>query len=66
MGTVSKEIADRVIAGEYAEDGVVKIVRYDNAFGGENYGLIMEDQNLDTYRESGFVQNPTVYWEKKK
>ena len=65
MGTVSKEIADAAIAGKYPEDRIVKIVRYDNAWGGESYGLIMEGQPFDSYAESPFVRNPSVYWEKK-
>jgi hypothetical protein len=63
MGTVNKQIADDVIAGEYASDSIVKIVKYTNAWGGEAYGLISRGQPLDAYRESGFVQNPTTYWE---
>ncbi len=63
MGTVNKELADRIIAGEFPEDNVVKIVRYDNAWGGEGYGVIFKGQDLNRYRQSEFVRNPTVYWE---
>ena len=63
MGTINKQIADDVIAGKYAEDRPVKIVKYTNAWGGEAYGLICKGQSLDTYAESDFVQNPSVYWE---
>lgn len=34
MSTVSKDIADRVIAGEFDEDNIVAILRYENAFNG--------------------------------
>jgi hypothetical protein len=61
MGTVSKEIADKVIAGYYPEDNVVRIIKYTNAWGGEAYGLESE-RELGRYKESEFVINPEVYW----
>jgi hypothetical protein len=61
MGTISKTIADDVIAGKYDEDRPVKIVKYDDAWGGVGYGLICEGQNLDRYAASEFVRNPVVY-----
>lgn len=65
MGTVSKEIADRVIAGEFDSDHPIKIVKYNNCFdGSESYGLICEGDPLDKYKETEFVRNPVVYWEK--
>lgn len=64
MGTVSKEIADDVIAGKYDEDRVVKIVKYTNLEGGDAYGIITEGHDLDTYRETEFVRNPVTYWDK--
>ena len=64
MGTISKEIADDVIAGKYEEDRPVKIVKYQNAWGGESYGLICEGQNLDRYAASEFVISPVTYWER--
>ena len=67
MGTISKKIADEVIAGKYDDDEPVKIVKYNNMFdGAECYGLICEGDDLDRYHESEFVRNPTVYWEKNK
>ena len=63
MGTISKKIADDVIAGLYNEDDPKMIVEYTNAFdGGLAYGLICGHQNLNTYRETEFVINPRVYW----
>jgi len=64
MGTISKTIADDVIAGKYDDDQPRKIVKYTNAWGGESYGLICGRQSLDTYRASQFVINPITIWEK--
>lgn len=67
MGTISKAIADDVIAGKYEDDHPVKIVKYQNCFnGGDSYGLICEGDPLDKYAASEFVINPTLYWEKEK
>ena len=67
MGTVSKSIADRVIAGEFAaEDGwPVRIVEYDNQWGGVSYGIEHRECDRGRYAESAFVRNPRVYWEAK-
>jgi len=65
VGTISKQIADDVIAGKYDDDQPKKIVRYTNAWGGEAYGLICGRQSLDTYRPSQFVINPITIWEKQ-
>jgi hypothetical protein len=63
MGTVSKKIADDVIAGLYDDDKPLKIVKYQNAFDGtDNYGLICKGDSLDRYAASSFVINPIVYW----
>ncbi len=63
MSTVSKTIADDIIAGKYPEDQAVKIVKYTNAWGGEAYGVVSAGGNLDNYRASNLVQNLSVYWE---
>jgi len=65
MATVDKDIADRIVAGEFAEDDARKIVEYDNAFGGVGYGVIFGDDDPDMYRETAFVRNPRLYWKKK-
>ena len=62
MGTVSKEIADNIIRGLYPEDNIVKIVKYTDMAGGEAYGIITEGHDLNTYRETEFVQKPVTYW----
>lgn len=61
MSTVTKEIADKVAAGYYPEDGFVRIIKYTNAWGGEAYGL--ESKNtIGKYSPSEFVINPEIYW----
>lgn len=35
MSTVSKQIADAIIAGEFPEDECIVILRYENAFNGD-------------------------------
>lgn len=66
MATVDKSIADRIVAGEFPEDDARKIVEYDNAFGGVGYGVIFGNDDPDRYRETAFVRNPRLYWEKPK
>jgi len=66
MGTISKKIADQVIAGKFAEDRPRKIIKYTNAWGGEAYGLICAHEDPNRYAASDFVQDPTVYWEAPK
>jgi len=66
MATVDKASADAVVAGKFASDGCWKIVKYDNAWGGESYGLIFRGDSADKYKASDFVRNPTVYWEKQR
>ena len=64
MSTVNKEIADRIVAGEFPEDNAQMIVEYDNAFGGVGYGVIFGSQNPDKYLvPTQYVQNPRIYWQ---
>lgn len=66
MATVNKGMADRVAAGEFKEDGITKIIEYDNAFGGVSYGLTFEHDYQDKYtQETEFVRNPRLYWSAK-
>ena len=67
MSTVSKDLADKLVAGDgyYADDPrVASIIEYDNAFGGVGYGLNYEGQG-NRYTPSEFVRNPRAYWEAK-
>jgi hypothetical protein len=63
MATISKDIADRIIAGEFAsEDGwPARIVKYTNAWGGEAYGVEYRHE-LGKYSPSEYVRSPQVYW----
>ena len=66
MSTLGKKQADEIAAGKYAEDGWVRIVEYDNAWGGVSYGCVTDYQDIDTYmRPTDFVKNPRIYWERK-
>jgi hypothetical protein len=62
MSTVSKEIAEKVIAGAYPEDEWVRIIKYENAWGGIAYGLESR-HTLGKYSPSEYVKNPQIYWE---
>lgn len=70
MATVSvRGIVDTLMEknGKYPGDTmiVVKIVEYENAFnGGLAWGLIYEDDDLDAYRASPFINNPRTIWER--
>lgn len=63
MATVSKEIADDIIAGKYDEDGCYKIVEYTNAWNNKSYGALFQGDHPNTYVESEFVRYPKIYWE---
>ena len=61
MATISRQIAEDVIAGKYDDYRPVKIVKYTNKWGGESYGLICKGSRMDNYQSSEFVINPEVY-----
>jgi len=68
MATVSKELADKLVAsdGYYKDDPrVYRIVEYTNAFGsGLSYGIEYSGEQ-GKYTASEYVINPKVYWEAK-
>lgn len=67
MATVSKDLADKLVAGNgyYADDPrVTSIIEYDNAFGGIGYGLNYQGRE-NRYYPSEYVRNPRIYWEAK-
>lgn len=64
MSTITKEIADDVIAGKYDEDNPIALVEYTNNWGVLAYGLICEGQRVDMYAESAYVHQPRLYWKK--
>jgi hypothetical protein len=70
MSTISKEIADKIIAGEFAEDNIVAIVKYNNAFNGADAYKIYTSrtEHLVDFALMGgepFMLNASLYWEKK-
>lgn len=66
MATVSKELAEQIIAadGYYATDPrVMQVVKYDNAFGGESWAILYEqDVAINRYAETAYVRNPQIVW----
>lgn len=65
MATVSKDIADKLVAGDgyYMDDPrVLRITEYDNNWGGKGYGIEYR-RPLGRYAPSEFVHNPRIYWE---
>ena len=76
MSTVDKSFADSIIAhdGWYNGDRdnslgdnprTIRVVEYDNAWGGKGYGLVFAGQR-DKYEASVYVRNPRTYWEAKE
>jgi hypothetical protein len=64
MGTFDKETADQIRCGAFKKEKWVKIVEYTSAWGTTCYGCIRQGQDLDMYKETAYVINPRVYWEK--
>ncbi len=63
MATISKQIADDIIAGMYPEDGCTKIVTYNNMFdGGLTYAAVFRRDNQFKYEQSPACHNVKVYW----
>ncbi len=60
MSTVSKKIADDVLAGKYPEDRWVQVIEYDDAWGGVAYGL-ENAHSIGRYSPSEYVRNPRLY-----
>lgn len=69
MATVSKHIADQIIAGNgyYHDDPQVKqVVCYINMVGEIAYAILYDhDVAADRYAPSPFVQNPKIIWRAK-
>lgn len=66
MSTVSLELAERIAAGEFDDDCPTSIVLYDNAWGGQGYGVIFHDQDREKYAPSPYVRNPRIWWTKEE
>lgn len=70
MSTVNKGIADRIIAGEFPEDNIVAIIRYENIFDGNYaYKIISENHKDDIpyylAGKSPAMLDCTIYWQKE-
>lgn len=64
MATVDKGMADKIAAGEYADDNPTRIVEYQNKWGGIAYGVTFGRDDINKYMyESDFITNPKVYWD---
>lgn len=65
MGTISKKIADDVIAGLYNDDRPTRIVEYTNKWGSIAYGLTVQGEDINRYmHETEYIIKPKIYWEK--
>jgi len=65
MPTVSKDLADKIIAndGYYFDDPRVhRIVEYTDMGGKQAYGMEYGHQ-VGKYAESVYIRNPKVYWQ---
>ena len=66
MSTISREIAEQIAAddGYFMDDPrVLKVVKYENAWGGESWAIVYPHQNPMMYEESHACKNVTVLWE---
>lgn len=67
MSTVDKEFAENIARNggwhnTYGDNPrVVLIVEYDNAWGGQGYGLVFEGKP-NRYTETEYVQRPRAFW----
>jgi hypothetical protein len=67
MSTVDKKTADRVIAGDFPEDDIICIIRYENIFNGNYaYKLIFSHQEdmIQPALDGKFpaMIDCTIYW----
>lgn len=74
MSTVSKDIADKIVAGNGWIDNqheevipaqdqrIVLIICYNNSFGGVSYGCVEQGQ-YNKYIPSEYIRSPRIYWE---
>ena len=65
MTTVDKTFADKLVAlnGQFSDDEpIIKIVEYDNNWGGQGYGLVYAGKQDRYQHNPPFVRNPRIYW----
>ena len=65
MGTINRNIAEKVVEGMYNDDQPTKIVTYNNMFdGGLSYGLVCAHDDQMKYEDSPACFNVRVWWTK--
>lgn len=63
MSTIDKTTAEKIMAGQFSEDGWVKIVTYNNMFdGGISYGAVHRREHFNRYEESPACHNVKTIW----
>jgi len=68
MATIDKELAFEIIAanGYFLDDPrVVRVVKYQNQFGGESYAVIYTGEDRDRYHKSPACRDVVIVWEAK-
>lgn len=71
MSTVSKKVADQIIAGKFPEDNITCIIQYQNLFNRQwVYKIIPANKDTPEYRtylleECDSMICPSIYWEKE-
>lgn len=72
MSTVSKDIADRIIAGDFAEDDISCIIKYQNIFNGADaYKIVPARMDHPDYINgllyiTPTMLNATIYWKREE
>ena len=70
MSTITdKRIVDGIIAGEYEEDGWIKIVEYTDQGGKRTWGCVSKYDSGDPYRYervTPYIRGPKVIWERQR
>ena len=65
MGTIDKQTAEKIMAGDFPGDDVVKIVAYQNHFnGGLAYGYVSSREDINRFENSPACHNVQVVWTK--
>ena len=72
MSSVTKEIADRIIAGEFAKENITCIIKYQSIiYDADVYKIIPARHDTPKYRDYLLTKceallSPEIYWEKQK
>jgi hypothetical protein len=63
MGTITKTIADAIMAGDYKDDSFSKIVVYRNMFDGRlTYAIVFKDEDQQKYEKSPACDYVQTVW----